>query len=155
MKSIKLAMLLSACTIMSAQSLPAQAEDKGEFVVVNEEMGVPVFPYDVTDKPYKIVGPVKAGVRKATMFSKEPSQKKIYNELWERGKKMGADAIVNATYGDSHISALSWGKTNALAFAVKFLTVDDIAAGEQGETAPAPTEYNEDMFKNANKGFIK
>lgn len=151
MKSIKLAILTTAGVLLSVQPVAVSAAEDADFVVVNEEMGVPVFPYDITDKPYKIVGPVKAGVRKATIFSKEPSQKKIYNELWERGEKMGADAIVNATYGDSHISAMSWGKTNALAFAVKFLTAEEIAAGEQGETAPAPTEYNEDMFKGANK----
>jgi uncharacterized protein YbjQ (UPF0145 family) len=151
MRSVKLALIMAVTASMSVQSISAQAAEKEDFVVVNDEMGVPVFPYDITDKPYKIIGPVKAGVRKATIFSKEPSQEKIYNELWERGEKMGADAIVNATYGDSHVSAMSWGKTNALAFAVKFLTDEQIAAGEQGETAPSPSDYDEEMFKNANK----
>ncbi len=61
-----------------------------------------------------------AGVRKATVFSKEASQEKIYKELWERGEKLGADAVINAKYGDSHVSALSWGKTNATGTAIKF-----------------------------------
>lgn len=129
---------------------PALAGDK-EPVVMNEEMGVPVFPYDITDKPYVVVGPVKAGVRKATLFSKEPSQKKIYKELWERGEKMKADAIVNATYGDSHMTAFSWGKTNALGIAIRFLTQEEIDAGAEGERAPAPEEFTEEMFKDANK----
>ncbi len=155
MKSIKLAMIITASALVSVQPVSVLAAKNTDFVVVNEELGIPVFPYDITDKPYKIIGPVKAGVRKATIFSKEPSQEKIYNELWERGEKMEADAIVNATYGDSHMSAMSWGKTNALAFAVKFLTAEEIAAGERGETAPAPTEYNEEMFKDANKALSK
>jgi hypothetical protein len=134
-----------------AQPIGALAKDDKEFVVVNEEMGVPVFPYDITDKPYKIVGPVKAGVRKATIFSKEPSQKKIYKEVWERGRKMDADAVINVTYGDSHISAFSWGKTNALGFAIRFLTDEEIAAGVTGDTAPDPANYTEEMFKSANK----
>lgn len=96
---------------------------------VNPDVGVPVFPYDITDRPYRVLGEVKAGVRKATVFSKSPSQEKIYRELWERGQKMGADAIVNAKYGDAHVTALSWGKANATGTAVKFLA--------PGETAPA------------------
>ena len=88
--------------------------------LINEEFGVPVFPYDITDRPYDVVGDVHAGVRKATIFSKAPSQAKIYRELWERAKKMGADAVVKAQYGDPHITALSWGSTSATGVAVKF-----------------------------------
>lgn len=111
------------------------------------ETGVPVYPYDITDKPYVIVQPIKKGIRKATIFSKEPSQDKIYKELWEKAKKLDADAVVNATYGDSHVSAFSWGKTNALGIAVRFLTEAEIAAGKTGERAPAPETFNEEMFK--------
>ena len=100
---------------------PALAKDKPKsFVIVNEEVGVPVFPHDITDRPYEVVGEVKAGVRKATIFSKEASQKKIYKELWERAEKKGADAVINASYGDSHVSLTSWGKTNATGTAIRF-----------------------------------
>lgn len=116
-------------------STPAVAKKKdATHVMVNEEMGVPVFPYDITDKPYRIVGVVTAGVRKATIFSKEPSQQKIYNEIWERGEKLGADAVIGAKYGDSHITALSWGNTKAGGVAIKFLTAEEIAAGTKGDT---------------------
>jgi uncharacterized protein YbjQ (UPF0145 family) len=57
----------------------------------------------------------------AGMFALRPV-KKVYKELWERAEKMGADAVINAKYGDSHISAFSWGKTNATGTAVKFNT---------------------------------
>ncbi|TCP31431.1 hypothetical protein EV292_11086 [Sphingomonas sp. BK235] len=99
---------------------------------VNPDVGVPVFPYDLTDKPYRVLGEVKAGVRKATVFSKSPSQEKIYKELWERGRKLGADAVINAKYGDAHVTAFSWGKANATGTAVKFL-----APGEASPAAPA------------------
>ncbi|PSJ40641.1 heavy metal-binding domain-containing protein [Allosphingosinicella deserti] len=102
-------------------STPTLAKDKPKsFVIVNEEVGVPVFPHDITDRPYEVVGEVKAGVRKATIFSKEASQKKIYKELWERAEKKGADAVINASYGDSHVSLTSWGKTNATGTAIRF-----------------------------------
>jgi len=133
MKSTKLIAAIGLAAM--AISAPAMAKKKDvAYVMVNEEMGVPVFPYDITDRPYKIVGVVTAGVRKATIFSKEPSQQKIYNEIWERGEKLGADAVIGAKYGDSHITALSWGNTKAGGVAIKFLTAEEIAAGTKGDT---------------------
>jgi uncharacterized protein YbjQ (UPF0145 family) len=132
---MKVATLVSAAAALALVSgAAATAADKKAkaFVVVNEEVGVPVFAYDITDRPYKVLGEVKAGVRKATVFSKEVSQAKIYRNLWERGEKIGADAVINAKYGESHISAFSWGKTNATGTAIKFL-----APGEAAPAAPA------------------
>jgi uncharacterized protein YbjQ (UPF0145 family) len=43
---------------------------------------------------------------------------------------MGADAVINAKYGDSHVSAFSWGKTNATGTAIKFTAAP----------APAPAQ---------------
>lgn len=94
--------------------------------VINEDVGVPVFPYDITDRPYKVLGEVEAGVRKATVFSKSPSQEKIYKELWERARKLGADAVVKAQYGDAHVTAFSWGKANATGTAIKFLPAGSV-----------------------------
>lgn len=130
----KLSVLTAVALAAAAVSSPALAKKQATYVMVNEEMGVPVFPYDITDKPYKIVGVVTAGVRKATIFSKEPSQKKIYAELWERGEKLNADAVIGAKYGDSHMTAMSWGSTKAGGVAIKFLTEAEIAAGTKGDT---------------------
>jgi uncharacterized protein YbjQ (UPF0145 family) len=115
LKTLPLALILAM-----GVAQPAIAKDKKDYVVVNEAVGVPVFPHDITDRPYEVVGEVKAGVRKATIFSKEASQEKIYKELWERAEKLKADAVINAKYGESHVSALSWGKTNATGTAIRF-----------------------------------
>src|ERR1044072_3852636 len=118
----KVVLVASAFAFGSLALSPAYAGEKAkkEHVVVNEEFGVPVFPYDIKDRPYEVVGEVKAGVRKATVFSKSPDQGKIYRELWERAEKLGADAVIKANYGDAHMTAFSWGKTNATGTAVKF-----------------------------------
>lgn len=114
--SIALALTLAAAPIAAKDKAPKT------YVVTNPDVGLPVFPYDITDRPYEVVGEVKAGVRKATVFSKEASQTKIYKELWERAEKLGADAVINAKYGDSHVSMMSWGKTNAAGTAIRFKT---------------------------------
>lgn len=115
-----LAAALAVAVAVSTQ-VSAAAPVSKQYVMVNEEVGVPVFPYDITDRPYKVLGEVKAGVRKATIFSKAPSQEKIYRELWERGEKLGADAVIKAQYGDAHVTALSWGSSSASGIAIKFL----------------------------------
>jgi uncharacterized protein YbjQ (UPF0145 family) len=118
MKLLKYTVLALA---LAASTTPSIAKDKKtNFVVVNEELGVPVFPHDITDRPYEVVGEVKAGVGKATVFSKAASQKKLYKALWGRARKKGADAVINATYGDSKISAMSWGKTKVKGTAIRF-----------------------------------
>jgi uncharacterized protein YbjQ (UPF0145 family) len=120
MKILKFTPLLAIAALAAAQPAIAKDKPKKEYVVVNEAVGVPVFPHDITDRPYEVIGEVKAGVRKATIFSKEASQGKIYRELWERAEKLGADAVIKAQYGESHISAMSWGKTNATGTAIRF-----------------------------------
>ena len=128
-------LVLAACAFavpLAMTSSTAYAGHKKDFVVVNEDVGVPVFPYDIKDRPYEVVGQVKAGVRKATVFSKSPDQKKIYHELWQRAEKLGADAVVNASYGDAHMTAFSWGKANATGTAIRF-------TGPATATQPAAT----------------
>ena len=119
MKALKYLPLAAMVAFAGVAAAEAKKPAK-TYVVVNEETGVPVFAYDITDRPYDVIGEVKAGVRKATVFSKEASQAKIYRNLWERAEKLGADAVINAKYGESHISAFSWGKTNATGTAIKF-----------------------------------
>jgi hypothetical protein len=109
-----------AVTFSLSSSQAAYAGEKKQFVMVNQDVGVPVFPYDIKDRPYEVLGEVKAGVRKATVFSKSPNQAKIYRELWERAEKLGADAVINASYGDAHMTAFSWGKANATGTAIRF-----------------------------------
>jgi uncharacterized protein YbjQ (UPF0145 family) len=129
---MKFAISAVMCVLTTSVPLLAQTSQSTAPIVMNDDVGVPVFPHDITDRPYRVLGEVKAGVRKATMFSKSPSQANIYRELWERGRKLGADAVIKASYGDAHVTAVSWGKANATGTAIKFLT--------PSETAPVTTK---------------
>ena len=129
--------VLAALCVGILFTSPAMAgKQSRQFVVMNDAVGVPVFPHDITDRPYTVIGEVKAGVRKATLFSSEASQEKIYKELWERADKLGADAVINAQYGNSHVSAMSWGKTNATGTAIRF-TDGTAAIAEPAAVMPA------------------
>jgi len=117
MKRYFISTLLAIATPAIAQNIDP--------VVINyqalSQMKVPVIEGDITDHPYRVVGEIKTNVRKATLFSHSASDEKMKRELWERAKKLGADAVVNAKLGDEHISGMSWGASTARGTAIKFV----------------------------------
>jgi uncharacterized protein YbjQ (UPF0145 family) len=135
--ALAVALVLMPVAQSSAQNVdpPAVAEVIG-FAQIRT-MPIPVIAGDITDHPYRVLGVVEAEVRRATLFSRNPSQAKVYRELWERAAKLKADAVVNARYGDARVTALSWGSRRAEGQAIKFLTDDEIAALPARAAAPA------------------
>lgn len=111
-RSIALGIVAAALSLV-----PATAADP----LVNPDVGVPVFPYDLSDRPYRVLAEVSVGVGNATIFSKEVSQTELYRALWKKAAALGADAVVNVRYGDSHVAAFSWGKTRATGTAIRFV----------------------------------
>lgn len=90
-------------------------------------MPVPVISGDINDRPYRVVANIETNVRKWTIFEKDPTEAKVYRELWERARKVRADAVVNARYGETLYGGLTWGRRKASGQAVKFLTDEEIA----------------------------
>lgn len=76
---------------------------------------VPVYAYAIADRRYEIVARVEARLIKLSPFHNSADQSKIYDELWERAQKLGADAVINARYGDGELSG-----TIATGTAIKF-----------------------------------
>ncbi|MBO9519772.1 MAG: hypothetical protein J7493_17070 [Porphyrobacter sp.] len=119
---------LSLAATAHAQNIAPAAPAPAPTYAAVIAMDVPVVAGDITDRPYRVVGDITAEVRRATVFSKNASEAKVYRELWERAEKLGADAVVNASYGDARVVALSWGSRRATGQAIKFLTDAEIAA---------------------------
>ena len=103
---------------------PAVAQDVGSKPIRYADLAtlpVPVVAGDITDHPYRVIGHIKGQVRKATIFSGTPSDAKAYREIWERGRKLGADAVIHATIGDVHLTAFSAGAVVIRGDAIKFV----------------------------------
>ncbi|MCF2514427.1 hypothetical protein LVY65_05020 [Sphingomonas sp. G124] len=118
-----------------APSLPGYAQVR--------TMPVPVVAGDITDRPYRVIAEIKTNVRKWTIFEKNPSEQHVYNELWERARKLGADAVVNAKYSETLYGGLTWGRRHASGQAIKFLSDDEIArmkvaSGQTSKASPQP-----------------
>ena len=66
---MKQLVLVASAVAVSLAAQPAVAGEKKVYQIVNQDVGVPVFPYDIKDRPYEVLGEVKAGVRKAAASS--------------------------------------------------------------------------------------
>lgn len=87
---------------------------------------VPVTTGDITDHPYRIVGHITKGVHKATIFHKDPSHNKVMRELWEKARKMKADAVINAEFGEARERGFVKGSRQARGTAIRFLKGEEL-----------------------------
>jgi hypothetical protein len=79
-----------------------------------------------TGKPsrdFKSIGPIKAKVGAATVFSKTPTMEDVNQKLREQAAQMGANAIIDIKY-DRGVSMSSWKALTATGTAV-ILTAED------------------------------
>ena len=121
-------LLLAVAALVGAQNVDPQPAPKAPSTYADLMAArVPVTTADITDRPYRVVGHVHRNVRKATVFSKSASLEKLKKELWERGRALNADAVVNARYGDARITVMSWGANKVEGDAIKFLTEQELA----------------------------
>jgi hypothetical protein len=80
---------------------------------------VPVFEGDV-DRPYIVIGKIDDNLRKHFSFQANPTKEKIYAEIWERGRKMKADAVIYATFGETRRTLFNHGRTPISGIAIRY-----------------------------------
>lgn len=86
------------------------------------ENSVPVLEGTV-DRKYVVVGEIKDNLRKSFSFQANPTKEKIYAELWERARKMGADAVIYAKYGETKVTLFNNGRTPISGTAIRYTDV--------------------------------
>lgn len=79
----------------------------------------PVYAGELT-RPYEVVGEICDNLRKHFAFQADPSKEKIYAEIWERARKMGADAVINARFGPTEKTPFNHGRTAISGIAIRF-----------------------------------
>lgn len=92
----------------------------GGAIAQSGKRAVPVFEGD-SDRPYRIIGPIRDNLRKHFAFQANPTKEKIHAELWERGRKMGADAVINARFGPTEATPFNHGSTPIWGTAIKYI----------------------------------
>ena len=123
MKNIAAAFLLLA-TAASAQNINQAPAMTYERLMAME---MRVIKEDITDHPYRVIAEIEADATQITRFSKRPTNRKLAEELWDEALKVGADAVVNARFGDVETTGIAWGQRRAWGQAVQFLTPAEIA----------------------------
>ena len=80
---------------------------------------VPVYEGGV-QRPYVVVGQIKANLRKHFSFQPNPTKAEIFAEIWERAEKLGADAVIDARFGPTKATLFDHGRTPISGTALKF-----------------------------------
>lgn len=83
------------------------------------QAAIPVFEGDI-DRPYRIIGKIDDNLRKHFAFQANPTKEKIYAEIWERGRKMGADAVINVKFGPTVGTLFNHGRTPISGTAIRY-----------------------------------
>lgn len=126
--SLLFAILLSAASQETELWVDSPSAPKVSTYEMLKRAPVPVTTADITDRPYRIVAQVRAEVRPATELDGPASEAKVFDEMWERGSKLGADAVIKVIYGKPRVTLFSYGARKATGTAIKFLTDAEIAA---------------------------
>jgi hypothetical protein len=108
--------------ISSSRSFAEDTKSSGSASVAETE--IPVFEGD-SNRPYRVIGEIKDNLRKHFAFQANPTKEKIYAELWERARKMGADAVIRASFGATKGTAFNHGRTPISGTAIKYSDVGD------------------------------
>lgn len=72
------------------------------------------------DRPYDVLGDIAVTVNKTTVFHPDPTPALVDARLREQAAAMGADAVINVTYGKVGMSLMSWGSLDGSGRAVKW-----------------------------------
>ena len=75
---------------------------------------------DVADRPYKSLGDVSVTVNKVSVFNADPTREMVNQRMRTEAAKLGADAVIQARYGTTGISALSWGSLDGKGRAIAY-----------------------------------
>lgn len=85
---------------------------------------LPVFDGDLT-RPYHVLGPVKATLKRETAFLNSPiTTNKANAALWQQATKMHADAVVHAALSKAHRTMLNYEEAEATGVAVMYTSSD-------------------------------
>jgi len=79
---------------------------------------VQILESDLTDVAYSVIGPIKAIVKKLTVFHKHPTKEQVDVVLVQKAAEMGADAVINVSYTGG-VGFTTWGYMKAEGTAVK------------------------------------
>jgi uncharacterized protein YbjQ (UPF0145 family) len=63
---------------------------------------------------------VHVTVNKTTAFHADPTREQVNEALREKAAELGADAVTQVKYSDTHVGWMSWGSMDGDGRAIKF-----------------------------------
>lgn len=115
-----LALLPGCASSWSTGSVKQDASQKAFAEKATDPAHIVVTEGDITKRKYVSLGDITVTVNKTTVFNKTPTREDVNQRLRERASKLGADAVIFARYGESGVSAFSWGSMEGKGRAIKY-----------------------------------
>ena len=108
---------ITLAAIATLSAVPCSAQDVGsdDFTFENNIL---VTSSDVTTCPYRVVQPVTANV---TEDYGADTRAKIFGKLRAKAAKLGADAVLLVTKGETHMTAWAWNRREYTGRAIRYI----------------------------------
>lgn len=112
---------LTGCATWSTANVDLTTNESSATLIEKDPDMVEVYETDVAERRYESLGDISVTVNKTTVFHPDPTREMVTRKLQERAAKLGADAIIFATYGRVAVSLMSWGSMEGRGRAIHYL----------------------------------
>lgn len=119
--TMSLVVLLGGCATWSTGSVDTSTAENRVAIPVTQAENIEVLETDVIGRKYQSLGDLSVRVNKTTVFHPSPTKELVNARLRADAAKLGADAVIFATYGTVGLSITSWGSMNGRGRAIRFI----------------------------------
>lgn len=117
---VALAISLTGCATWSTSTVDGASTSQKAVAGQTNVNEIQLTESDITDRKYERLGDLTVTVNKTTAFHADPTKEMVNDKLKAEAAKLGADAVIHVTYGNTGVSFFSWGSLEGKGRAIRF-----------------------------------
>ena len=117
---VALAISLTGCATWSTSKVDGASTSQNAVTGQTNVNEILLTESDITDRKYERLGDLTVTVNKTTAFHADPTKEMVNDKLKAEAAKLGADAVIHVTYGNTGVSFFSWGSLEGKGRAIRF-----------------------------------
>lgn len=118
---VALAISLTGCATWSTSTVDGTTTHPQAVTAQTNVSEILLTESDVTDRKYERLGDLTVTVNKTTAFHADPTKEMVNDKLKAEAAKLGANAVIHVTYGNTGVSFFSWGSLEGKGRAIRFI----------------------------------
>ncbi|QXX78987.1 hypothetical protein HC956_08135 [Alcaligenes faecalis] len=123
-KTLVVALLISltGCATWSTSTVDGATTHPHQAVVPQTNASeILITESDIENRKYERLGDLTVTVNKTTVFHADPTKEMVNDKLKAEAAKLGANAVIHVTYGNTGVSFFSWGSLEGKGRAIRFI----------------------------------